>query len=189
MEKGEKNTKYFLGLEKRNSIRKSVFKLKTQNGKELTDESDILEEQVTFYKALYCEEPHTLPFEKFIELPFLSQNQCESCEGNITEDECIHVLRKMKRNKSPGYDGFTVEFYYFCWPVISKYVLASFNESFKSGHLSVSQRRGIITLLHKKNEPELLKNWRPISLLCVDYKLLTQVLAERLKNVIPHVHG
>ena len=47
-----------------------------------------------------------------------------------------------------------------------------------------SIRRAIITLIFKKEDPEELKNWRPISLLTADYKIIAKVLANRLKNVM-----
>ena len=54
--------------------------------------------------------------------------------------------------------------------------------------MSPSMRRGIITLLPKKDKNQLLlKNWRPISLLNTDYKILAKVLAFRLKKVLPSV--
>ena len=56
----------------------------------------------------------------------------------------------------------------------------------KRGELSVTPKQGIITNLPKGNKPrELLKNWRPISLLNVPYKVLSNVLANRLKDVLP----
>lgn len=51
--------------------------------------------------------------------------------------------------------------------------------------LTVSQRRGIISLLFKKGDRTLLKNWRPITLLTTDYKILTKALANRLQKVLP----
>ena len=54
--------------------------------------------------------------------------------------------------------------------------------------MSVSQRRGIIKLIPKKDtEPYFVKNWRPISLLICDYKIATKVIANRLKLVLPKV--
>ncbi len=53
--------------------------------------------------------------------------------------------------------------------------------------LSFSQRTGLITLLYKKNDKLDMKNWRPISLLCTDYKILTKVLTNRLKFVLASV--
>ena len=56
------------------------------------------------------------------------------------------------------------------------------------GKLSIGQRRGIINLIPKKDkDPRLLKNWHPISLLNTDYKIITKLLANRVKKVLPSV--
>ena len=80
-------------------------------------------------------------------------------------------------------------FYKLFWKEIKHLVTESFNEAFNSGSLSVSQRRAIITLIHKgKDLPkDQLGNWRPISLTNVDYKILAKSLALRLQNVIKSV--
>ena len=62
-----------------------------------------------------------------------------------------------------------------------------FNDCFARGSLSFSQRTGLITLLYKKHDRLDTKNWRPISLLCTDYKILSKVLTNRLKTVIASV--
>ena len=60
--------------------------------------------------------------------------------------------------------------------------------AFKSGMLSISQRRGIISLIPKKNKDKsLLENLRPISLLNIDYKILTKSIAKRLEKVLPKI--
>ena len=85
----------------------------------------------------------------------------------------------MKNGKSPGTDGYNAEFYKFFWKDIGNFVLESLNESFNTGELSITQKQGLITLLPKGNKPrELIKNWRPITLLNVDYKLLAECLNE-----------
>lgn len=53
-----------------------------------------------------------------------------------------------------------------------------------NGFLTVSQRRGIITLLFKKGDRTLLRNWRPVPLLTTDYKILTKALANRIQHVL-----
>ena len=67
-------------------------------------------------------------------------------------------------------------------------MINSFNYGFVKGELSISQRQGIIRLIPKKKKNlSLLKNWRPISLLNVDYKIATKALALRLKKVLPSI--
>ena len=64
----------------------------------------------------------------------------------------------------------------------------SFNFAYDNGSLSISQRRGIITLIPKPNkDTALLDNLRPISLLNTDYKILSKVIAKRLEKVLPKV--
>ena len=65
---------------------------------------------------------------------------------------------------------------------------ASFNYAFQKGSLSISQKGGIISLIPKKNKDKtLLENLRPISLLNVDYKILTKSIAKRLEKVLPKI--
>ncbi len=91
----------------------------------------------------------------------------------------------MKNMKSPGSDGITAEFYKqkLYWNDIKLYYINSINYSYEHGSLTELQKQGIITLLPKNNKDTLsLDNWRPISLLNVDYKIATKVLGNRIKN-------
>ena len=60
-------------------------------------------------------------------------------------------------------------------------------EIFVQKLLSESQNRGIITLMFKSGEREDIKNWKPITLLNVDNKIVSKILAERLKRVLPNI--
>ena len=74
------------------------------------------------------------------------------------------------------------------WIQIKDILIESYNHSFKEGYLSCEQRRGVIRLIPKKDkDTSLLKNWRPISLLNVDTKILTNCLAQRLQKVLPSI--
>ena len=75
-----------------------------------------------------------------------------TCEGYITIEECAYVLKKMENNKTPGSDGLSIEFYRYFWNIIAKYMVESFNYAFQSGHLSISQKQGIISLIPKKKK-------------------------------------
>ena len=67
-------------------------------------------------------------------------------------------------------------------------MLSSFHFAFQTGSLSISQRRGVISLIPKKDKDKsLLENLRPISLLNVDYKILTKIIAKRIEKVLPKI--
>ena len=72
------------------------------------------------------------------------------------------------------------------YDLICRDLLHSYNVAFQSGPLSISQRRGIITLIPKADgDLSELSNWRPISLLNIDYKILTKALAKRIEKYLP----
>ena len=191
-EEGEKATKYFCNLEKRNYINKVIHKLNL-DGKIITDPSEILTEQKRFYNNIYSSKVSSNPClrAKFFtnkNIKKLDPEDKISCEGEITESEAKIVLKNMKKNKTPGTDGFPVEFYKFFWNDISSFLINSFNEAFTKGELSITQKQGIIICLPKGNKPrEFLKHRRPISLLNIDYKILSGVLADRLKKILPKI--
>ncbi|KAL0153268.1 hypothetical protein M9458_051443, partial [Cirrhinus mrigala] len=77
-------------------------------------------------------------------------------------------------------DGLPVDFYKSFWSVLGEDLLAVLNESLAEGRLPLSYCRAVLTLLPKKGNMTDIKNWRPVSLLCTDYKLLSKSLANRL---------
>ena len=91
----------------------------------------------------------------------------------------------MTIGKSPGHDGLTKEFYEHFWDDLKFYFINFLKQSKIDGHLSISQRQAIIKLIAKKDrDKRFAKNWRPISLLNVDTKVLSKSLAEKLKHVL-----
>ena len=107
----------------------------------------------------------------------------------------IHTLLKAlnefknEKSKSPGTDGLQAEFYKHFWEELHADMLQCFDYAYDSGKLSISQRRGSITLIPKPNKDTtvLVDNLRPISLLNTDYKILTKVIAKRLEKVLPRI--
>ena len=91
----------------------------------------------------------------------------------------------MKSGKSPGTDGLPTEFYKVFWRDVSPFLISSFNKSYQKGKLAITQRRGIISLIPKKDKAlNELKNRRPITLLIYDYKIASKAIASRLKFVL-----
>ena len=106
----------------------------------------------------------------------------------MTQEECLKALNEFKNEKSPGTDGLQAEFYKHFWEELHTDMLQCFDYAYDSGKLSISQRRGIITLIPKPNkDTTVLDNLRPISLLNTDYKILTKVIAKRLEKVLPRI--
>ena len=192
MEEGERSTKYFLRLEKRNASRKGITQLTSINGKRvLKTENDILKETVKFYSALYTNENLNCELMKNYvhsqSVPCLNRDDRSSCEGLLTIAECKHVLFSMQKNKTPGSDGIPVEFYQVFWSDLNDILVEALNECYANETMSNTQRKGLITLLYKKGDRLNLKNWRPITLLNCDYKIIAAVLARRVQKVIRQI--
>ncbi len=197
VEEGERNTSYFLRLEKNNYCNKHITKLNV-NDSIITNATDILNEEKQFYENLYSDvlnnedelniNENTLSFTNNPHVPQLNDEQKQYCEENITESELLVSLKALPNSKTPGTDGFSAEFYKFFWIDVKELLLDSINYGLEHGYLSVEQRRGVITLIPKKDKDRLfLKNWRPITLLNVDYKLLAKTLASRISKLLPMI--
>ena len=106
------------------------------------------------------------------------------CEGLVSYAECLQSLNKMKKNKSPGMDGITTEFYQAFWPLLGNLLVDVFNESYELGKLPDSQRKSVMSLIFKRGDEDDISNYRPISLTNTDYRILAFTLAERMQKIL-----
>ena len=196
VEEGEKCTSYFLRQEKSNYNNKHITKLiDPKDGSTVETPQEILDLEKTFYQDLYDDksdpnrstEAENEIFEN-LDIPKISDENKQFCEEELTETEILKSVKAMKSGKSPGTCGLTSEWYKFFWIDIKEILVTSINYNLRNGKLSLEQRRGILTLIPKKDKDRLfLKNWRPLTLLNTDYKILAKALANRLLKVLPFI--
>ncbi|PIK62474.1 pol-like protein [Apostichopus japonicus] len=186
-EEGERSSKFFLNLEKSRQSKKVMRQILTDEGAIINDQDDIIHEQSRFYRTLYTAEP-SVSIQSEVLLSQLSKTLSEpdsqSCEGDISATELQKSLFDMESSKSPGLDGLTVEFYKEFWDVLGEVLFKLTKEIYKTNEMCNSMKTGLITLIPKKGDLRKLKNWRPISLLNTDYKIITKALANRISRVI-----
>jgi exonuclease III len=125
---GEKCSKYFFSLEKYRNKQKTISRIKMASGSFTSDPKLVLEECRLFYKKLYSAnpqvDPNTFPF--FYQnptIPKLTEDQRLLCDAELTEDELFKTLKAFQKNKSPGLDGITAEFYITFWREINVFSL------------------------------------------------------------------
>ena len=162
-----------------------------KNKIEVKNQSDINNELYKFYKRLFKENLNTSKevissFLENINLPTHTNEQALECEGIISETELLKTLKSIKKNaKSLENDGITTEFCEFFCDDIKNSLSDSIKKSFISGELSTSQKQAVIKLIERKDrDKQLIKNWRPVSLLNINTKLISKVIAIRLKKVL-----
>ena len=189
IEEGEKPTKYFFNLEKQTQPKNAINELEINNRTHKTN-MEILEGARDFYQQLYTAEQTDLDDQIWLTDQLTNQLDDisrEQCEGPITTKETTKAVMRMHNNKTPGPDSLPKEFYIHFWSVLKDHMTDVFNKNFDFGTMTESQQEAILRLLYKKEEKKLLKNWRPISLLNVDYKIAAPVIAERLRRVLPEL--
>ena len=146
-----------------------VLKLFFENFYQNVTSSDAT--QIDAYR--YLEEEYLRP---------LPSNQTESMSGPVTKQKCLIALLKMSNNKSPGSDGFSVEFYKFFWNDLNDLLLQNYQFSYDAGVLTDTQREGIIILIPKRNKDPLLpSSYRPITLLNIDNAIIASVINSRME--------
>lgn len=106
--------------------------------------------------------------------------------SEIEIGELNAAISKLKRGKSPGSDGFTSEWYKTIKDILSPVLLRTFNWVLKKKEIPASGRYAIISVIPKDGKEKLdCSNYRPISVLNIDYKLFTTVLSKRIENILP----
>ena len=183
------NSKYFLNLEKHRQENNSIKELLCNDDKIVTDTDSILDEQYKFYSNLYsCVEIDQNKMHELLDFndKKVDEDDIEICDGEVCEEEIRKAIWEMANNKSPGSDGLTVEFYRHFYTFLQEILMKIFSTVHEKKILSRSMRSGILSLIYKKKgDRRLLKNYRPISLLQVDYKIIARVMANRFKTVLP----
>lgn len=183
-EKGEQSTRYFFNLEKQQQEKRQIKCLLTQKGDEVHGQENVENTALDFYKDLYSKkeliEEDTQEVLNHIKTK-LNDEDREKMEVFVSSEEIRKHTCSFSNNKSPGLDGLTAEFYKQCNSFLGSDLAELINNIILSGEMPDSMRYGLVTLIYKEKGCEKdLKYWRPITLLNVDYKIMTKALNSRI---------
>ena len=157
-EDGEKSSKYFLGLEKRNAVRKTPTSLK-HDGMIFTETPVILRKFTDDLTKKYGK-VHKIPraANEFIENNVhdtLDKVERDALEEPLTLEELTEALFKMKKGKSPGSNGFTACFFFRkFWKKLGPFLYRSFMFCAQNEQSLMTHREGIITIIPKAGKPQ-----------------------------------
>ena len=158
-------------------------------GAPVDDSKEIADELEKYYKYLFNRK-----FSKNADrmLGLLRSNRvpkskAKSMDSPLEDTELTSAIRRMHRGKSSGPDKLPVEFYQDFEDLVTCPLLEVLKEALSKGEFSLPTRQGIVTLIYKKGDPRDVRNYRPITLLNVDYKLFSLMLVKRLKITLDDI--
>lgn len=137
-----------------------------------TKPTEIINAFQQYYTQLFtAEETNEEIQNNFLKFTKQLSEEKETLHMDITLADIPHLLITMQKNKTPGPDGLTVEFYQHFFPILGPLLLKVFQDTYDR-QLPHSCNLSYMTLIPKENaDKTLLKNYRPISLLNTDYKI------------------
>lgn len=179
-------SKFFLRLAKQNKPSSIINQIRV-NGNITTNKNVIYPEVQRFFQNQFSENvTNQIDTESIVfqELPSLNQTDSEKCEQIITQEEIHEAIKSAKLNRASGMDGLPIEFYKFFWDDIKTLLTKLIKNFQQTGELPLSMKKIVVTPIPKPGDRTELKNWRPISLMNCDYKIITRIFGRKIADVI-----
>ena len=185
-------TRSLSSLQKRTSSR-AIQALRDKEGELKRDPQDILQIASDFYKNLYSSQTNTWVVQEAQKSILkavsgqIEQNSKTELDSPISEEEILEAIKRSGKNRSPGPDGLTSEFYNSFPTLLAPLLKDLYQEIFEKKSLTPSQKEALVTMIYKKGDEAEISNYRPISLLNLDLKILSKILSNRLRQVLPEI--
>ncbi|XP_071905812.1 uncharacterized protein [Coffea arabica] len=185
LREGDKNTRYFHSFVKGRCVSNRLNKLQREDGSWTANEEEVVTELSEYFKDLFTSGGKGEMTEILEGIPhYITQEMNDKLTKEVMEDEIHDALFSMNPEKAPGQDGMTPLFFQKFWNTIKSDIILAIKAFFHSGHMLRSVNHTVISLIPKILHPTTLKNFRPISLYSVFYKIISKILANRLKSVL-----
>ncbi|XP_011070178.1 uncharacterized protein LOC105155892 [Sesamum indicum] len=186
---GDRKTKFFHDMVKRNVARNSITAVTRIDGTIITSAKDIAQEFVDYYTSLLGTKAHTLPVDDgvFEWGPNLfSEHTVDLCRA-VTLLEVKKVIFHISYNKAPGPDGYFSCFFKKAWNVVGDQVCRAILNLFRSGRMLRQLNYTIIVLVPKSDHSTSVADYRPILCCNIIYKTITKIISDRLTLALEHL--
>lgn len=189
---GDRNNKFFHAMVKHRRSKNRIHALLDNNGNWHQDLPSLLTLTKDFFSNLLT--PHdttnsdlasSLAFIREAHLPSLTPRDSNKLCDPLTKFEIETAVFQMEGNKAPGPDGYPPSFFQHHWPTIRDDIFNMVASFFNRGFLLKDLNMTHMVLIPKHEQACSLKDFRPISLCNVSYRIISKVLANRLQHLMP----
>eukprot|EP00253_Pinus_taeda_P019488 PITA_19488 len=168
--------------------RNSISEIKNDN-RTIKDFSSIKRATSNHFEKMYTEDVETSLNANLIDVvpKLITAKMNQILEDKITINEVKEALFAMEPDKAPGPDGFTPRFLQTCWQIVEKEFMKMIQKSQKCQKIGGCTNSAFLALIPKEKGAKSFNRFRPISLCNIGYKVITKVIANRLKKILPKV--
>eukprot|EP00253_Pinus_taeda_P022158 PITA_22158 len=191
LKEGEQNTKFFHRSAMDYRSANKILELKNSEGEILRNHNDISALLSNHFSNI-AREPEINREAAIQEITnaipnSITEEQNWALRKTITMEEVEEAVRNMPNDKAPGPDGFTINFYKACWKIVKNNIWEIVEDSRRSKTILKSLNSTFIALVPKVEEANTPEKFRPIALCNVIYKIISKVIANRLKIILPGI--
>jgi exonuclease III len=200
IENNETATGAFCRLNKEGGVNDDIEQIKGPDGQDFVSNEERGKHIGDFYSELYKKKLDNLfsiedflhgggQDEGWVEGRKLTEEERDSLEGEVTLVELERALETSNLKSTSGWDGLSFKVLQKFWGDVKGLTLKMVNETFREGELTETFKMGLIKLIPKKGNLSKVGDWRPITLLCCGYKLVSGIVALRLEKYLMKMIG
>ena len=188
LKEGDKNTKFFHAQASERRKQNTIVGIWDEQGRWCDDEESIAQAAISYFDNIYSSSHPSRIAEVTEAIPSMVIDEMnESLIREFTGDEVVVALKQIHPNKASGLDGMSAVFFQKHWSIvgnnITNMILNVLNHNIPISELNKTN----ISLIPKISNPKRMTDFRPISLCNVVYKLISKILANRLKPLLPQI--
>jgi len=185
---GDENTKFFQAYAKGRRMINTIWELESVDGEQICTFEGLAAMGINHFESLFKAQEES-SIAEIVRVAgffprFVMEEDNRMLMGEIEEAELGRVLQSIQRDKSPGPDGWPIEFYTGFYDLLGSDILQVVEESRKAGVVHSPLNSTFLALIPKLDKPKSFNDYRPISLCNCIYKIIAKIISKRIKRIL-----